>query len=204
MKICYIVGAGEFAYPFIPKKDELVIAADGGYDTLKIHGIRCDLLVGDLDSVLTNYDGVPILRYKAQKDETDMQLAIMAGCERGYRSFRIYGATGGRLDHTFANLSLLLWAKKEGLDVKIVSEGALISLIMNEKITILGNTGTTFSIFAFGKDAAGVSIYGAKYPLSDACIKAEIPLGISNEFLGREITISVKSGSLLLFQNFRS
>ena len=51
MKICYIVGAGDFDCGFEPKENDLVIAADGGYDNLKKFDIRCDLLLGDLDSI---------------------------------------------------------------------------------------------------------------------------------------------------------
>ena len=202
MKICYIVGAGDFSYPFIPKDDEFVIAADGGYDALRINGIRCDLLVGDLDSVIANYEGENIIRYNSEKDETDMQLAIMAGMERGYKNFRIYGATGGRCDHTFANYCLLLWCKKQGLDAKIVSEKCLISVISEEEITIYGNTGATFSLFAFGSDCKSISISGAKYNLCDFSLPAHLPLGVSNEFVSGEVKIRIEGGSVLLMQNF--
>ena len=42
MGICYLVGAGDFPYPFSPSGDDFVIAADGGFDSLKSHGIRCE------------------------------------------------------------------------------------------------------------------------------------------------------------------
>ena len=51
MKICYIVGAGDFFGDFTPSSDELVIAADGGYDTLVEMEKTCSLFVGDMDSL---------------------------------------------------------------------------------------------------------------------------------------------------------
>lgn len=202
MKICYIVGAGDFAYPFVPKENQLVIAADGGYDTLKKHGIRCDVLIGDLDSIEAVPDGVKIIRHKCEKDETDMQLALMYGASLGYTEFRIYGATGGRGDHTFANYCLLLWAKRRGYSAKIVSANMLISLIENESVTLYGKAGSTFSVFAFGYDCEGVSIRGAKYGLDRANLKCDFALGISNRFEKEEVSLSVTKGALLIMQQF--
>ena len=62
MAICYIVGAGDFTTHFTPTDADLVIAADGGYDALKNAGIRCDLLIGDLDSINEVPTGVEIIR----------------------------------------------------------------------------------------------------------------------------------------------
>ena len=93
MGICYIVGAGDFPYGFSPKDDDLVIAADGGYDHLKKNGIRCDLLIGDLDSISASADGVQTKRFPIRKDETDMHLAYLEGKARGYKEFHIYGGT---------------------------------------------------------------------------------------------------------------
>ena len=72
MKTCYIVGAGEFYGSFKPNKDDLVIAADGGYSVLKEKGIRCDLLIGDMDSIKdTPNDIQAIGLYNQYKDEAD-------------------------------------------------------------------------------------------------------------------------------------
>ena len=114
MKTCYIVGAGDFTRDFSPDRDDLVICADGGYDALLSRGTRCDLLVGDLDSVKSVPLGVEIIRHKVEKDETDMHLCYLEGRKRGYKNFVILGGTGGRDDHTFANYSLLYYIRKDG------------------------------------------------------------------------------------------
>ena len=200
MNICYIVGAGDFAYPFVPKENDLVIAADGGYDHLSVRGIRCDLLIGDLDSVITPHENVKTIRHSVEKDDTDMYLALKKGLEMGYTEFRIYGAGGGRCDHTFANYSLLLYAKENGANARIVTSDFLISLIKDEKVSIYGNAGSTFSVFAFGGDATGVDIKGAKYETDNTALKMNFPLGVSNLFLEGAVDVSVKSGALLIMQ----
>ena len=60
--ICYIVGAGEFYGEFTPTRDDLVIAADGGYDALISHGYRCDVLIGDLDSISSVPDNIELIK----------------------------------------------------------------------------------------------------------------------------------------------
>ena len=200
MGICYIVGAGELDATFTPLDSDLVIAADGGYDSLRSHSIRCDLLVGDLDSVSSTPNGVQTLRYKVEKDETDMHLAFAEGYARGYRDFRIYGGGGGRIDHTFANYSLLLYAKMRGADIKMVTRDFVTQVLYNGCESLKGECGAYLSIFAFGGVAEGVCIRGAKYELCDARLLPEFPLGVSNSFLDAPVFIEVKSGALLIMQ----
>ena len=51
--------------------------------------------------------------------------------------------------------------------------------------------------------ARGVTIRGAKYPLSDAEISCEYQYGVSNEVLpGGEATVSLQQGKLLLIKVF--
>lgn len=111
---CYLVGAGEFYGIFDTRSGDFVIAADGGYDTLCRLGITPDLLIGDMDSIADTPENLPLERYPVRKDDTDMFLAYCAGVARGYTEFFLYGGTGGREDHTFSNLSLLLFAAKHG------------------------------------------------------------------------------------------
>ena len=66
MKTCYIVGAGAFYGDFTPDETDLVIAADGGYSTLKSLEIRCDLLIGDMDSIASIPTDVEIIRMMTQ------------------------------------------------------------------------------------------------------------------------------------------
>ena len=132
MAICYIVGASDFSRPFSPEADDLVIAADGGYRALKSHGVRVDLLIGDLDSLGEEPEGVELLRFPTVKDDTDSFLAYKEGVRRGYTEFRLYGCTGGREDHTFANYALLLYARRQGHRATMYGDGAVSFVIKNE------------------------------------------------------------------------
>ena len=198
MKTCYVVGAGDFYGNFAPDESDLVIAADGGLDTLERLGKRYDILLGDMDSVKSNVSDKEKMIFPVKKDETDMFLAFIEGAKRGYSSFRVYGGVGGRIDHTFANLSLLSYAKNKGFEATLIADGYEIFAIKNEKITVSGTFGRTFSIFAYGDTALGVSIRGAKYEADNLTLTPDFPLGVSNSFIDCECEIEVKCGTLLV------
>lgn len=199
MGICYLIGAGECAKLPDFSPDDLVIAVDGGYDSLISQGKRPDILIGDLDSVKTAPSGIEILKFKVEKDETDMHLAFLEGQKRGFSDFLIFGGTGGRADHSFANYSLLLYAKERGANAKLISFAELVMLIKNESIELSGGTGRRFSVFAFGGDADGVTVTGAKYEAKNVKLTSDFPLGVSNSFLSDKATVEVKNGALLIF-----
>lgn len=196
--ICYIVGAGEFHGEFQPKHDDLVIAADGGYDALISHGYRCDVLIGDLDSISSVPDNIELIKFDKRKDYTDMHLCYLEGVRRGYTEFHIFGGVGGREDHTFANLSLTALAKQNGHNITVFSKGHRVFALKGEERTLNADAGKALSVFAFGSDAHGVTITGAEYECRDVTLEALFPLGVSNSFIGTPVTITVNDGILLV------
>lgn len=198
MGICYIVGAGEFYGSFERRDGDLIIAADGGYDTLKSLGITPDLLLGDMDSVSDRESTVESILFPVRKDETDSFLAYREGVKRGYTKFMLYGCVGGRDDHTFANYSLLIYGKERGHDLTIVGKECDISAIKNESVTVMRLPKKHLSLFAFGASARGVNISGAEYEAKDIMLTPEYPLGVSNRFTGAEVTVRVDDGILIL------
>ena len=198
MKTCYIVGAGEFCGILSPEPCDLVIAADGGYDTLMRLNIPCQLVIGDMDSSLSLPRDVETVKFPAEKDETDSYLAYIEGVRRGYCNFVLYGGVGGREDHTFANYSLLLYGIRRGHRIKLIGKDRDIFVIKNESVSLRGNAGTGLSVFAFSTTAHGVSINGAKYEANKIDLSPEFPLGVSNEFRENEVTVSVDDGELLI------
>ena len=203
--VCYIVGASDFNESFEVHDGDFVIAADGGYDQLIKNGIVPNVLIGDLDSVQNVPSDVEVIRFPIEKDETDMHLAYRLGFERGYRNFAVFGGTGGRLDHTLANLSLLYRAKLEGSEMRLIGSGYEIRVIKNELISLLGKPGSTVSVFAIGGEAHGVFVRGLKYEAEDVTLAESFALGVSNSFTetGRG-SVSVNNGALLVMTEFIS
>ena len=198
MNTCYIIGAGDVT--LLPRFDEtdLVIAADGGYHALVRQGRRCDILIGDMDSIGQVPNEVERKVFPVRKDETDTYLAYLEGRARGYCEFELYGATGGRSDHTFANYSLLLKMANDGCHGSILFDTGTALVIKNDTITLLGTEGEHLSVFAIGREAHGVSVSGAEYECEGITLTPDFPLGVSNSFRRTPVTIEVSDGAILI------
>ena len=198
--ICYVVGAGEFCpRGLTPGPGDLVIAADGGFAALEGLGRSPDLVVGDFDSLGHRPDHPHVVALPVEKDDTDMHSAIRLGWERGYRAFRLYGGTGGRIDHTLANIQSLAWlASQRGRGWLVGPDWTATVLSDGGALTLEAGRRGTVSVFCLGDRAEGVDIQGLKYGLSDGVLTADYPLGVSNSFLGGESRVSVRRGKLLV------
>lgn len=198
-KICYLVGAGIFdSTAFAPEQADYIIAADGGYLALEKLGIVPDLLVGDFDSIGSVPVHSNIIRHPVVKDETDMMLAVRQGLELGYRLFYLFGGTGGRLDHTLANIQLLTYLAGQGARGYLAGDGRLMTVVRDGTYHFENGHSGILSAFCLSDRAEDVTIRGLKYPLSNAVLTNDNPLGISNEFLGKEAIFTVKKGIILL------
>ena len=199
MSICYIFASGEYGreWPDVHTGD-LCIAADGGYAQMQAHGMEPDLVVGDFDSLGYVPPHPHLVRHPAEKDDTDMALALSEGWNRGYRTFHMYGSLGGRLDHTLANVQLLCGLVEQGGQGMLVGPDMKVTAVHNGTLELEGEPGHTLSVFCWGEPAQGVSLEGLKYPLQGAVMTAQVPLGVSNEFLGGPARITVEHGTLVV------
>lgn len=196
---CFIFGAGEFyGLPCGIGAEDMVIAADGGWNVCKALGLDPNLLVGDFDSLGETPDFPRILRLPVEKDDTDMLRAVREGFLHGQREFHLLGGMGGRTDHTIANLQTLAFIAKHGGRGWLYGSGERFTAVENGAITLEKREKGTFSVFCLGGDASGVTIRGGQYALSDAVLTADFPLGVSNHFTGEDVVISVQQGCLLI------
>lgn len=205
---CIIVAAGDLTVSKIEISDgDLLIAVDGGLDYCRLLGLEPDLVLGDFDSVGEDQLALVaqweeqsperVIRLKPEKDDTDTLAAIRVALERGYTSFLLYGATGGRLEHTIANVQCLLFLKRHGA-VGYMMDGLGMCFVMeNEEVRFRSSMEGCLSLFSLSGKARGVNIRGMKYELTDAEITNDFPIGISNEFIGQEAFVSVRQGQLL-------
>ncbi len=198
---CFIVGAGDFdgflAAP--PRPGDLIIAADGGYRYLRDMGVEPDVLLGDFDSLEIVPEHRHLIRHSPIKDDTDMALAVAYAKEEGYRDFFLYGGLGGkRLDHTIANLQLLTGMAREGLDAYLIGSGTVITAITNGKLSFPQSAAGMISVFCMGEQVSGVFEHGLKYTLENAVLTCDRALGVSNEFIGEESCVEVRSGTILV------
>ena len=196
MNTCYIFCAGEFDALAVPIEDgDLVIAADGGLRHTQQLGMIPDIVLGDFDSLGYVPEGAVV--HPVEKDDTDAMLAVRQGLARGFRNFVIYGGMDGpRLDHTIANLQTLGFLARQGAGGYLVGLSFTATVIKDEKIVFSPDCDGIFSVFCLGNESV-VSINGAKYEADHAILTAFFPLGVSNHFEGRQVEITVHSGTVI-------
>ncbi len=198
MNTCHVVAAGENSPALLPQREEgdLIIAADGGLSFLRDNGVEPDLFVGDGDSLGFLPDDLPAVILPTVKDDTDTQAALRAGLERGYRSFILYGALGGRrISHALSNVQNLSFLAENGAKGVILDEGARLELL-DAGETVFEQEGGYFSLFALFGDAR-VAIRGARYEGAQIRLTPASSLGVSNEPRGKT-RVTLLSGTVLL------
>lgn len=197
---CFIFGAGPFfGLPVAPQDGDHVLAADGGLRHCLALGLTPELVLGDLDSLDRVPETLSSQLYPVEKDDTDTMLALKTGLARGYRRFHLYGGTGGRMDHTLANLQALAFLARHGAQGWLYDERYVFTAIRDgDTLDLPRRDAGIFSVFCLGPEARGVSITGARYPLDRAVITPWFPIGVSNHFVGQAPRISVEDGCLLV------
>lgn len=201
MKRCFIFAAGTYyGLREQPRPDDLVLAADAGYEICKREGIEPDLLLGDFDSMEQPEDFQRVRRVPVEKDDTDTMLAVKTALENGCDTIYIYGGTGGkRLDHTLANLQTLLYLRRRGARGYLYDNDFLWTVIENESFSVQKEVEWgLFSAFCLGDRAEGIDEVGFQYPLSGAVLTPDFPVGVSNHILEETATITVRKGALAI------
>ncbi len=203
--ICYIVGAGlTDEMTLEPTEHDFVIAADAGYLHLSNLAVVADLVVGDFDSMSRKPNHPNIVEHPAEKDQTDMLLAVGEGLRRGYKTFVVLGGLGGRLDHTYANIQTLAYIASKNARGYLLGGGTAVTVIQNGSIRFDADKSGIVSVFSAGDTARGVTLKGLKYPLTNAEINNLHSVGISNEFTGTSSEISVLHGTLVIMWKERA
>lgn len=209
---CFIIANGEiidYAWHRQLLLGGEVICADGGANHAYQMGILPQLVIGDLDSVTPVVkdwlvqNKVPILAAACAKDETDTLLAInwLTDNRVGLTEIIILGAFGGRLDHTVGNLQLLLTGIKKEIKIRLFSEQQTVSLITPEWPGEFSGQDSCISLLAYTPEVKGVTTENLHYPLAEATLTSDNPLGISNRLIAHQARVTVQAGILLAFEN---
>lgn len=199
---CVIFAAGDEVDPAIVRSyiqpNTFIITADAGFSACVRCGFEPNLLVGDFDSQAAPITKSETIKLNPIKDDTDTAVAFQEAVKRGFHHIVLFGATGGRLDHAYANFDLCAHAAGQNIQLLIVDNHHKIFALKEESVSIHGDKGKYVSIFAVGGPCT-LSLTGFYYPLKDYTFKPFCGLGVSNEPIEEKATISVKQGTALIF-----
>ena len=183
----------------LARENSLVIAADGGARHAVRLGLTVTQWVGDFDSS----DGIildaPRQTFPAEKDSTDLELAVLSAKNLGATSATILGAFGGRFDHALGIALLAAKETKNGFAINLESGFEAAWIIINQHNIPLEKN-QTFSVLAL-ENCTGLRIQNAKWNLENAMLGFGSSLGISNITFG-ELTVALESGCALLIAQF--
>jgi len=197
---------------------DLVVAADGGAERAALLGLRPDLVVGDADSIDADAlqalaaSGTAVELFPAEKDESDLELALIAALGRGADEIVILGALGGeRFEHEMAAVALLGLEEASGRDVTIADDRSTVRLLRGSEragvvasLHVRGEPGDFVSILPWGGNATGVATEGLRFVLRDEVLRMGPSRGLSNELTDQSGRIACRGGQLLVVHTRRS
>ena len=174
----------------------LYIAADSGIETAEKLNITPNVIIGDFDSACAERlkGHKNIITYSAQKDDTDSMLAVKYALERGCKNITIVGGTGGRIDHTLANLSMLKYIKTRGGTGTLTDGFNRVSYISGGETVRVYKDYKYISILPVSAELSGVTLQGFLYNLDNACVNFAMPYTVSNQVAGEYGEIVITQG----------
>jgi thiamine pyrophosphokinase len=185
---------------------DYIIAADGGAQSLAAAGIVPHLLIGDLDSLSDDHvdwliaQGVEVQRYAREKDETDLELALLAAVARNASHIDLFCVLGGRWDHTVATIAMLSLPMLIGRTVRIFADRQTLAIV-RDHIVLDGPVTRTVSLIPLTPTVDGITTTGLAYPLEYATLYFERSRGVSNVVTQMPASVLVQSGILLVVQH---
>lgn len=150
------------------KRADRIICCDGAAVQLLEHGIKPDLIVGDMDSLPQSLQQrfANIIRKDSDQQTNDLTKAFNAAVESKPDTIHILGATGKREDHTMANVSLLCdYAERlegSGCSIDMITESGVFLAFCSKDISFNCQAGVEISIFAFD-NSLRMSCEGLQY-----------------------------------------
>ena len=187
----------------------LTIAADGGAEHAVGLNKFVTLLVGDLDSISPEtlahlkQGGTEVQQYPTAKDQTDLELALLAAAERDAGWIRVIGALGGRLDHMLANIYLLNLPELAGRDVRFVAGAQSTWLLGPGDHELPGDIGDLVSLIPLTDAVEGITTQHMAYPLRDETLKFGPARGVSNVIRDQYPRVMFRTGKLIVVHTLR-
>ena len=168
MKRCIIFGALPVEKLTVqPTPDDLIIAADNGYAVAQSLGVTPDITVGDFDSLGEVPKADNLIKLDVRKNDTDLEHAVTVALDKGCDDFVIYGAVGGKLDHTLGNIAVAERIALAGAKSLFIGGDSSFTVIRNTSFELPARDGGRLSVFSLSEVSRGVEISGLAYEVTD-------------------------------------
>lgn len=201
-KRCVIVGGAKINdYEAIKKyihAEDYMIYCDCGLLHENAIAQSADLIVGDFDSYDNPKRNTETIVLPHEKDDTDTMFAVKEGVKRGFEEFLLVGVVGGTFDHTFANISILLYLNALNKKAMIADDYSEMEVISDSK-SFIDDGFEYFSVLSLDPVANDVSIKNAKYTLDNGKIEMKYQYAVRNEPVkGKIASVETQKSKLLV------
>ena len=177
--------------------------------------LHFDHLVGDFDTIspriLEKYldrEEITVHRFIPEKDYTDTDIAVRLAIDLLQQDagdspqIWMLGAMGSRMDHTLANIQLLDYIRRAGMEGVIVDPNNRIRLIEGKTELLKSELyGDFLSLIPLSQRLSGVTMKGFKYETD----RLEVVLGqtrcVSNEVTADRCSIEIEDGLAFLIES---
>ncbi len=180
-----------------------VVAADSGLHLAEAAGLVPDVVVGDMDSVESRVleraaaAGARIEHHPADKDATDLELALAEAWRGTPERVVVIGSADGRLDHLLGVVAAVAEPPPGAAEVT-AWVGPHMVLPVHRRRTVDGTPGSLVSLLAVGGPAVGVRTTGLRWTLDGDDLVPFSGRGLSNRFTGTEATVELSDGVLVV------
>lgn len=189
-----------FEYDF-----DYFVGIDRGSLFLLKNGLSLDMAVGDFDSI-TEDELLYIKHYcsnivsaSAEKNDTDTELALKTIFkEFPEAQVTVFGAFGGRIDHTMSNIFLPSDTDLEPFmsQIRLKDEQNIVTYLPSGKNQVSRIEGMSYVSF-MPESESTLQISGAKYELNKSNYFKK-KMYSSNEFMTSPIEVELKDGYLII------
>ncbi|MEA5005505.1 MAG: thiamine diphosphokinase [Rikenellaceae bacterium] len=179
-----------------------VICCDGAAARLIEHGVVPDAIVGDMDSLNSDFQQQysEIIHCDPDQETNDLTKAFGYTLSLSPDKIYILGATGLREDHTLGNISLLAsYSEKSGIPVEMYTDYGKFFCIEGET-EIKMHMGDQISFFALDSKTRIIS-EGLKYPLREVIFDSWWK-GTLNEASAEIVRLHINTGKVIVFLPF--
>ncbi|MFY4773843.1 thiamine diphosphokinase [Metabacillus sp. RGM 3146] len=209
--ICIVAGGPKNLLPDLNayrEENTLWAGVDRGVVYLAEKDLEIEQAIGDFDSISSQErewleSTVKDLSiYPSEKDKTDTDLALDWAIDQKPDKILLFGATGGRLDHLYANIFLLMRQFQTGIPLTLIDIHNEMELFQPGSYTAEKKEQFPYlSFIPFSSDVAKLTLEGFKYPLHNRHIPFGSTLCVSNELILSKGTFSFESGILMMIRS---
>lgn len=209
MIINIVAGGPEELIPELNRENgDIWVGVDRGTLHLIQHNIKPEVAFGDFDSISEqeleeiNDMGIKLNTFQSEKDDTDIELAIKWSIKEEPNEICLYGATGGRLDHAFINVQLLIKGLAANIPITLIDRQNKILLCKPGEYTAQRDPDFTYiSFLSVFESVEGLTLKDFKYELvntklnygSSLCISNELDKNFGTYFFTKGILMMVRS-----------